>query len=190
MVERFVPAADMVVANRIVLEDGLMHREPGFSVMVVEVHGHDRLMAGLAFRIFSEAARSFREGIGKHEPLRLDDLAIHSLLPFVDSAGLAHAEAPTAAGAEIRLADCELAAVRPPPSHQMFRLAPRLEDELAGRVEDSRDNELAIFGGVILGAIFCHCCRPSSATHADILPGDRSSRPRSGDSGPANPQRP
>src|SRR5258708_19484699 len=105
----------MIVANHVVLEDRLMHCEPRLAVMIVEVHGHGRLMTRLAFRIFSEAARSFREGIGEHEPLRLDDLPIHTLLPLLDSVRQPHAESPTPAATPTRSANVQPPSLPSPP---------------------------------------------------------------------------
>src|SRR5579864_6355462 len=156
--------------------------------MIGEGHGDLGLMARLAGRLLTEAARSFREGIGEYDPLWFDDLAIHALLPFVDSLGPAHAKAPSATDLEVHLADRAGIAMRSPPSHQVFGLAPCFEDDASRRVEDSGDGELG--SGGFRDAIFGHCCRPSSATRADTLPDGRSSRPRSGDSGRANPRRP
>src|SRR5579864_1072055 len=128
--------------------------------MIGEGHGDLRLMARLAGRLFTESARSFREGIGEYDPLWFDDLAIHALLPFVDSVGRAHAKAPSATDLEVHLADRAGIAMRSPPAHQVLRLAPRFEDDAAWRVEDSGDGELG--SDRFRDAIFCHCCRPSS----------------------------
>src|ERR1700692_3850366 len=110
--------------------------------MVGEVDGDRRLMARLAGRLFSEAARSLREGIGEYDPLRFDDLAIDALLPFLGSLGRAHAEAPGTADPEVHVADRAGEDVRAPPAHQVLRLAPGFEDDASRRVEDSGDDEL------------------------------------------------
>src|SRR5882757_10070600 len=166
-----------------------MYSELGLvALMVGEVDGDRRLMTRLPSAEAGDSVHIF-EGVAEDDPLRFNDLAIHALLPLLGPLGRAHAEAPAATDPEIHLADRAGEAVRAPPAHQMFRLAPGLEDDASRGVEDSGDDELGA-GCCSVGAIFCHCSRPSSATRAGSLPGGRSSRPRSGDSGRANPQRP
>src|SRR5690349_9379371 len=105
MVQRFVPSADMVVANRDRVEVRLTYGELGLvAFMVGEVDGDRRLMTRLPSAESGDSVHIF-EGVAENDPLRFDDLAIHAPLPFLVPLGRAHAEAPTAADPEIHFAD-------------------------------------------------------------------------------------
>src|SRR5882757_6545589 len=135
-----------------------MHREFGLALMFGEGHRRQDFAAG---HIFKDA--------GPDDSLCRDDFPIDTVRVMLPAAGRAHAQAITAANAEVHLADWQREAVGAEPVHHVLGLGPRLEHERSWRVEDSRDYELARRrfrdDGV---SSSCHVSTPSPATLASL----------------------
>src|SRR5712671_7697320 len=89
------------------------------------------------------AAGHIIEVAGPDDSLCRDDFPIDTVRVMLPAAGRAHAQAITAANAEVHLADRQREAIGAEPVHQVLGLGPCLEHERSWRVEDSRDDELA-----------------------------------------------
>src|SRR5215470_14914077 len=86
------------------------------------------------------------KGIDEDDPLRRNDFAINKFSPHFVAVGSPHAVVKDASRTEIQLYDARREAFGPPPSLQALRFGLRLEDELARRIEDARDNKLTLLG--------------------------------------------
>src|SRR5690606_18268841 len=106
---------------------------------VLEVHGHQgaRRQAGA-----TGVAVLRHADIG--DALGDDDFAVAAPAGIGLAIGAGHAEIELAADTKVQRALGVLEAMGAPPGHDMAGIAPSLEDELARRVEDARNDDLAI----------------------------------------------
>jgi hypothetical protein len=132
--QRLAPSANVIVTHFVGFENRLMHCEPGLAGVISEGHRHDGFVAALSSLILKR--------IGEHETLRRGDFAKYSALAILAAFRRPHPDMPSAADTKIHLALEDGKSMRPPPSHQMLGLCPRLEDECPRRNEDARDDDL------------------------------------------------
>src|SRR5215218_9125047 len=158
------------------------------ACMLVERHGQQRFQrpvrAHSVMRRRDYVAFGIREGIGEDDPLGHHDLAKYALGPDLAALGRSHAVVRDAARAEIDLAERRREALRTPPAHEVLRLGPRLEHELARSVEHARDDKLLLRWLRVGITIVRHLRSLPSVARADSHPSDRSSAPRNGDIAP------
>src|SRR6267143_4730234 len=129
--ERLAPALVLAAAG-LARRRGLPHGHLRLAALVGERHGGHELVAGQVFEDGSE-----------DEALVPDDLAVHAVERIVLAVGAAHHEAVRSARAEVHLATGQREAFRAPPFADVLRLRPQFPHELAGRVEDAREDHLA-----------------------------------------------
>src|SRR6202030_486745 len=102
--------------------------------------------------------------VSENEPFGFDHLANDSLLPMIAALRIAHIIAIRVAGPFGALQDFAGETSWPQPLDLALRLSPRLEDEAAGRIEDPRDDKLAL-GGFRGDATACFHIPTPSFTH-------------------------
>src|SRR5215204_3862328 len=173
-----VPEGDLSLLACMLLE---RHRQQRFQ-WPVRAHSVMRRRDNVAFGI--------REGIGEDDPLGHHDFTKYALAPDLASLGRSHAVVHDATRAKIDGAERRGVAHRTPPAHEVLRLRPCLEHELARSVEHARDDKLLLRWLRVGITIVRHLCSLPSVARADTRPGDRSSAPRSGDIAPPNRRSP
>src|SRR4029450_4764465 len=89
-------------------------------------------------------AFGIREGIGEDNPLGYHNFAKYALAPDLTSLGRSHTVVHDAIRAKIDGAERRGVALRTPPAHEVLRLRPCLEHELARSVEHARDDKLLL----------------------------------------------
>src|SRR5258706_6525154 len=122
----------------------------------------------------------------ENEPLRLYDLHVHILVLVIDAVGPVHDEPPDAAQLHVHLVNRCRETSRSPPIHDVLRIGPHLEDQLARCIKNAGREDFPIG---------CACdghasSPPSSSTRAGSRPVDRNSAPRSGGTAPPSPPLP
>src|ERR1700732_5081 len=145
-----------------------MQGQFGLSAVIFEGYRQQRFRLGrVTFRI--------RPDIGADESLRLDDLAIHTLLPKVSTVVRAQVKPIGAAASEIHLDDAAREALRTHPADPVIGLGPGLPDKRARCIKEARDYQLKLprlNGGVTSCG---HFSSPSPSVHADRRPTDLNS---------------
>ena len=127
-----MPELDVRVAvllARVLHED----REGRAPVHLGERQGVQRLPVGHAL-----------VDLGRDDPLVRDDLAVLAVEGDLEAAVRDHHVAPRAADPQVDLGDRHLAAVRVPPAPDQLGRRPRLVDQVLGRVELPRDQDLLV----------------------------------------------
>src|SRR5712664_339348 len=129
--EGFAPALVLAAAG-LARRRGLPHGQLCLAALVGERHSRQQLVAGEVV-----------QNGGEDDALVPNDLAVHAVERIVLAVGPAHHEAVRAARAEVHLATGQREAFRAPPFADVLRLRPQFPHELAGRVEDAREDHLA-----------------------------------------------
>src|SRR5215204_7740918 len=160
------------------------------ACMLVERHGQQRFQrpvrAHSVMRRRDHVAFGIREGIGEDYSLGHHDLAKYALGPDLAALWRPHAVVHDATRAKIDCAERRGVALRTPPAHEVLRLRPCLEHELARSVEHARDDKLLLRRLRVGIIIVRHLRSLPSVARADSRPSDRSSAPRNGDIAPPN----
>ena len=80
----------------------------------------------------------------EHNPLRLQDLDKDALILVVAAIRTLHDEAPDSAGLQSKLMKCVRKPLWAPPMHQVIRIGPGFEHEIARCIDDARGDNRPI----------------------------------------------
>jgi len=141
-VKRPRPATLVIIAPGGRLEPGLVKDKPGLAPQIGTGDGDEGLGTGIV--------RSVVRNLGQDDPLGCDDLTVDAVLTNEAAVRCPHRARPGTARPHVHPAGNRGSATRSPPTHEVLRIGPQFEGERARRVEDPRNDKLAI-GGEQLG---------------------------------------
>src|SRR5579862_768185 len=107
-----------------------------------------------------------------------NNLVVFNRIPELLPIRRLHAAEEFSSNPKIHLANGRGKALRSPPLHHILRVCPRLPNQLAWGIKNSRDNHPLNFAS----RVFCHLWPPLSSFDSQLPPVCRSSLPRIGDS--------